>query len=38
MDRGFATLWQVGLRVLVAPFYVGLFLITAVGSLFAKRT
>ena len=38
MDRGFATLWQVGLRVLMAPFYVGLFIITAVGALFAKRT
>jgi hypothetical protein len=38
MERVAAVLWQVALRMLVAPFYAGLFVITAVGAMFEKRT
>ncbi len=38
MERVAAVLWQVALRILVAPFYTGLFVITVVGAMFAKRT
>jgi hypothetical protein len=30
--------WQAALTILVAPFYVGLFIITAVGAAFADKS
>ena len=38
MERAGAALWQLAVRVAVAPFYMGLFIITAVGTIFDART
>lgn len=38
MERAADALWQLALRMVVAPFYAGLFAITAVGAMFDKRT
>lgn len=35
--RARAALWQAALMIVVAPFYVGLFVITAVGAALTRR-